>query len=127
MKFISLFTKAPDHKKFGYKPRYWNKEEEERKEREERIRMEVAREKGLQLDPDADRDDSRHKTRIAGSFQAARRRSDKPKEELNKVLIRSGALLFLVLFLIAFLQWGNDALYGLILFIPLYFYMRFKR
>jgi hypothetical protein len=124
MKFISLFGKTPDHKKFGFKPRYWDQEAEERKEREERIRKEIERERGLQ--PDTDSPDS-YRERIAGSFQAARRRSDKPKEELNKVLIRSGALLFLVLFLMAFLQWGNDALYGLVIFIPLYFYMRFKR
>ncbi len=122
MKFISLFTKTPSHKQFRYKPRYWDEEEEKRKEREERIRKEIERERGLQ--PEGDRD---YRSRISGSFQAARRRSDKPKEELNRVLIRSGALLFLVLFLMAFLQWGKDALYGLIVFIPLYFYMRFKR
>lgn len=127
MKFISLFTKTPNHKQFRYKPRYWDKEEEERKEREERIRKEIERERGLQPDPDSYRDDGGYRPRITGSFQAARRRSDKPKEELNRVLLRSGALLFLVLFLMAFLTWGKDALWGLILFIPLYFYIRFKR
>ena len=122
MKFPSLFGKTPNHKHFSYKPRYWDKEAEERKEREDRIRREVERERGLTPEGDGD-----HRSRIVGSFQAARRRSDKPKEELNRVLLRSGVLLFMVLFLMAFLQWGKVALYGLIVLVPLYFYARFKR
>lgn len=123
MKFISLFTKTPNHKRFNYTPRYWDQEAEERKEREERIRREIEREKGIQAEGEA----GDYRTRITGSFHTARRRSDKSKGELNLVLLRSGTLLFLVLFLMAFLQWGKDALYGLLVFVPVYFYFRFKK
>jgi len=122
MKFISLFTKAPNHKRFSYKPRYWDEQAEERKEREERIRAEIERERGQQPETN-----NSYRSRIAGSFHAARRRSDKSPQELNTVLLRSGVLLFLVLFLMAFLQWGKDALYSLLVFVPVYFYFKFKK
>mgnify|MGYP000909000812 CR=1 FL=1 len=122
MKFISLFTKTPEHKRFSYKPRYWDQEAEERREREERIRRELEREQGIVPESTGD-----YRGRIAGSFQSARRRSNKPASERRTVLLRSGALLFLVLFLMAFLQWGKDALYIFFLFIPVYFYFRFKK
>lgn len=123
MKFISLFTKTPSHKRFGYKPRYWDPAAEERKEREERIRKEIERERGI-----APQDtDQGYRDRIAGSFHNARRRSNKSSGELNAVLLRSGVLLFLVLFLMAFLTWGKDALYALLIFVPVYFYFKFKK
>lgn len=124
MKFISLFTKTPNHKRFGYKPRYWDPEAEERKEREDRIRKEIERERG-QTEPTEEGED--YRARIAGSFHASRRRSNKSPGELNSVLLRSGVLLFLVLFLMAFLTWGKDSLYALIVFVPIYFYFKFKK
>jgi Flp pilus assembly protein TadB len=122
MKFISLFTKTPNHKRFNYTPRYWDQAAEERKEREERIRRELEREQGLNPSSDPD-----YRSRIAGSFHSARRRSNKSSGELNAVLLRSGVLLFLVLFLMAFLTWGTDSLYALLIFIPVYFYFKFKK
>jgi Flp pilus assembly protein TadB len=122
MKFISLFTKTPNHKRFNYTPRYWDQAAEERKEREERIRRELEREQGLNPSGDPD-----YRSRIAGSFHSARRRSNKSSGELNSVLLRSGVLLFLVLFLMAFLTWGTDSLYALLIFIPVYFYFKFKK
>jgi hypothetical protein len=119
MKIISLFTKAPQHQKFNYRPRYYDPTKDEMAEREERIRKEIARERGeLQ-------DDVGHRTRIAGSFQAARKRS-KPTAEKSAVLMRFGVLLFMALLLIAFLQWGKPALYGAAVFIPVYLYMKFR-
>ena len=47
MKIISLFTKAPQHQRFSYKPRYYNPQQDEMKEREERIRKELERERAL--------------------------------------------------------------------------------
>lgn len=122
MKFISLFTKTPNHKRFNYTPRYWDQAAEDRKEREERIRRELEREQGLNPSSDPD-----YRSRIAGSFHSARRRSNKSSGELNAVLLRSGVLLFLVLFLMAFLTWGTDSLYALLIFIPVYFYFKFKK
>lgn len=122
MKFVSLFTKTPNNKRFSYTPRFYDQKAEERKEREERIRREIEREQGTQSDTSPD-----HRVRIAGSFHAARKRSDKGKGELNAVLLRSGLLLFLTLFLMAFLTWGKEALYGLLVFVPVYFYLKFRK
>ncbi len=122
MKFISLFTKTPTHKRFAYKPRYWDQEAEERREREERIRRELEREKGI-----APEDVGDYRARMTGSFQSARRRSNKSKAELNSVLLRSAVLLFLVLFLMAFLTWGKDAMYVLIVFIPVYMFFKLRK
>lgn len=88
-------------------------------ERENRIRIELEREKGKTEDL------NQYRSRIAGSFQAARRRS-KSSAEPNAVMIRLGVLLFLALFIMAFIQWGKPALYSLFLFIPFYFYLKFK-
>jgi len=122
MKFVSLFSKIPNHKKFNYTPRYYDQEAEERKEREERIRREIEREKGMHPEDSGD-----YRSRIAGSFHSARRRSNKSKSALNTVLLRSSVLLFLTLFIMAFLTWGKDALYSLIIFVPVYFYFRLKK
>jgi hypothetical protein len=119
MKIISLFTKAPQHQKFNYRPRYYDPTKDEMAEREERIRKEIARERGeLQ-------DDGGYRTRIAGSFQAARKRS-KPTAEKSAVLMRFGVILFMVVLLFAFLEWGRPALYGAVVFIPVYLYMKFR-
>jgi hypothetical protein len=120
MKIISLFTKAPQHQKFNYRPRYYDPSKDEMAEREERIRKEIARERGELLE-----DNGGYKTRIAGSFQAARKRS-KPTAEKSAVIMRFGVLLFMALLLIAFLQWGKPALYGAAFFIPVYLYMKFR-
>jgi hypothetical protein len=120
MKIISLFTKAPQHQKFSYRPRYYDPSKDEMKEREERIRKEIERERGVVV-----KADEGYRTRIAGSFQAARKRS-KPTAEKSAVLVRFGAILFMVLLLFAFLEWGRPALYGAFLAIPIYFYMKFR-
>jgi len=122
MKFISLFSKAPGHKQFSYKPRYWDQAAEERREREDRIRREVEREQGITQEGTGD-----YRSRITGTFQSTRKRSNKSKSELNTVLLRSGVLLFMVLLLMAVLQWGRDALYLFLIFVPVYIYFKFKK
>jgi hypothetical protein len=42
MKLPTLFTKTPNYKRFAYTPRHYDPLEEERKEREERIRRELS-------------------------------------------------------------------------------------
>ena len=120
MKFFSIFTKAPQHQRFQFKPRYYDPQREEMQERENRIRIELAREQGNLSDNSAI-----HRTRIAGAFQAARRRSN-PSQSGQTVLIRLGALLFISVFLIAFITWGKVVLYSLFLFLPVYFFLRFR-
>ncbi len=119
MKFLSVFTKTPSHQRFNYTPRYWNPQKEEMQEREARIRRE------LKLDEEKGPGD--YRSRIAGSFHAARKRSKPTGDSLNATLLRFGIILFLVLFVISYLQWGQVALYGFAIFIPLYFYLKFKK
>jgi hypothetical protein len=120
MKIISLFTKAPTHQKFSYRPRYYDATKDEMAEREARIKKEIERERGV-----ANEEQPQHRSRIAGSFQAARKRS-KSGVETSAVLVRFGAILFMVLLLFAFLEWGKPALYGAFLAIPIYFYMKYR-
>lgn len=120
MKFFSLFTKTPTHQRFNYTPRYWDPKKEEMMEREARIRKELKMEE--------ERDSSRdYRSRISGSFQSARKRSKQTSESLNATLLRFGILLFLVLFVIAYLQWGRAAFFGFALFVPFYFYLKLKK
>jgi hypothetical protein len=81
MKFPSLFTKTPSYKRFGYTPRFYDPKEEERREREERIRKELSL---------VDAEQEVHRTRIAGSFKEARRmtsRQSDPSASLLRIII----------------------------------------
>jgi hypothetical protein len=120
MKFISLFTKAPNHQRFNYTPRYYDPVKEEWEERESRIKNEVERERGKAIE------ESTYRTRIAGSFQAARKRGSSSPAGGNATMMRLVIILFMVVFIMAFLQWGRPVLYSLFALVPLYFYTRFK-
>jgi cytochrome c-type biogenesis protein CcmH/NrfG len=119
MKIISLFTKAPQHQRFSYRPRYYDPAKDEQTERELRIKKEIDRERGIIQETTG------HHSRIAGSFQAARKRS-KPTAESSTVVMRLGVLLFIALLIVAYLQWGKPVLYVGAIFIPVYLYMKFK-
>jgi hypothetical protein len=70
MKFIQIFTKTPNHKKFSYSPRFYDPREEERKERESRIQKELA-DKAEEVQQSEE--DYSHRQRIAGSFRQAKK------------------------------------------------------
>jgi hypothetical protein len=124
MKFPSLFAKTPQNQRFNYKPRFYDPLKEELKEREERIRKELELENGVSEDGER----SAYRSRIAGSFQAARKRSKtNANNPPNAALMRTASLLFIVLFLIAYLQWGKPALYLAFLIVPFYLYAKFKK
>ena len=120
MKIISLFTKTPKYQRFSYTPRFYDAKKEEMEAREKRIKSELETKKGDEVDL------TQHRSIIAGSFHAARKRS-KPSTTPNAAILRSVVLLFLVLFLMAFLTWGTVALYGFLLFVPVYVYLKFKK
>lgn len=121
MKFNGLFTKTPAHKRFNFTPRHYDPREEEMKEREERIRKEV--EAGLRKETEEDL--LRHQSRIKGSFQAARKRSIQ-KNEPSAAVLRTLITLFIVIELWAYLQYGNAALYGLLLIVPFYLFLKLR-
>jgi len=119
MKIPSLFTKAPNHKRFSYAPRFYDPQDEERKEREERIRNELKVVGGEQ-------ETAPYRSRIAGSFKAAKKTSGRmgsPSASLLRIII----LTFLAIWLIAYLQFGSIAIYALLLFVPFYLYLKFKK
>jgi hypothetical protein len=122
MKFLSVFTKAPKHQRFNYSPRFYDPLKEELEERESRIKLEIAREKGT-LKPE---DLNGYRGRISGAFQTARKRSNPVSAGTSATMLRLGIFLFLTIFIIAFLEFGRPALYSLLLVVPLYLYLKFK-
>jgi hypothetical protein len=119
MKLPTLFTKTPNYKRFSYAPRFYDAQEEERKEREERIRKELALQgKDTEVAP--------YRSRIAGSFKTAKKtagRMGNPNASLLRIII----LTFLSIWLIAYLQFGSVAIYGLLLFVPFYLFLKFRK
>jgi len=96
---------------------YYNPQEEERKEREGRIKSE--------LNPDQTSDQP-YKSRIAGSFQAVRKKHAAQAISGNVAIMRTLILLALVLLVIGYLQFGNDVIYGLFVLVPLWLFMKLK-
>jgi hypothetical protein len=119
MKFPTLFGKIPKYQKFNFTPRFYDADKEEREARERRIRRELELEKS---------DDVRgYQDRIKGSFHSARKRSQATSSDLRASIIRIALLLFMVILIMAFLQWGSVALYGGFVIVPVYFWLKFKR
>ena len=119
MKLPSLFGRTPKHQKFSFEPRFYDPKKEEMQERENRIRQELENEKHKTVDG--------YRSRIQGSFHSARKRAQATSSDLQSALIRTVVLLFLVVFIIAYLQWGNMALYGFLVFIPFYAWLKFRK
>ncbi|HEY8511530.1 MAG TPA: hypothetical protein VIL31_06200 [Cyclobacteriaceae bacterium] len=125
MKFPSFFTKVPKHKKFSFTPRFYDEREYELKEREERIRKELESRKAAG-DPVEDVDPSMfgYRERIAGSFRSSSRRSLQGRTPPSAILMRFVIFTFLAVWVVAYLEYGNVAFYGLLLIFPIYFLMR---
>jgi hypothetical protein len=119
MKLPTLFGRTPKHQKFAFEPRFYDSKKEEREERERRIRLE--------LENDQNKTVTGYETRIKGSFHSARKRSSASSADLQASLIRIVILLFLVAFLVAYLQWGSVALYGFLVIIPVYAWLKFRK
>jgi Flp pilus assembly protein TadB len=124
MKIPSLFIKTPKHRRFNFIPRHYDPVEEERKQREERIRAELgmtAKEKH-ELEAEA----LGYRQRIAGSFRGAKKTST-AQADPSAGLLRLLVLTFLAVWLIAYLHYGSIALYALFLIVPFYLYLKFRK
>ena len=119
MKIPTLFGRTPRHQKFSFEPRFYDSRKEEQKERENRIKQELENEKNKTVEG--------YQSRIQGSFHSARKRSSATSADLRTALIRIGVLLFLVTMIVAYLQWGSHALYGFLIFVPLYAWLKFRK
>lgn len=130
MKIFQLFTKTPSYKRFNYTPRYYNPEEEERKARIKNIENEfnasVEKEKEIASDPETV--DTGYRTRIHGSFSRARQANVKTgKGETSPMLLRLALLLIITIGLIGYMEYGQIAVYGVILtIVPLFLFLKFR-
>jgi hypothetical protein len=129
MKLFQLFTKTPNYKKFNYVPRYYNPEEEERKERNERIKREVnAAVQAPIEEPAPPATYSGYQSRIRGSFNKARDAKGAASSDTSPMLIRLALLLVLTVGLIGYLQYGMAAVFGVALvIIPMFLYLKFRK
>lgn len=126
MKFPQLFTKIPKHRRFDYTPRHYDPQEDERKEREFRIRQELAREGRVSENSPAE-ESYNYRARIAGSFKSAKRTST-PQKDPTANMIRLIITLILTVGLVGYLQFGKTALIVVaFVFIPFYLYLKFRR
>ena len=125
MKFIQLFTKIPNYKRFDYIPRHYDPKEEERKERELRIRRELMdQEQKQKLEDDAVYG---YRSRISGSFRNAKK-TVAPQADPSSSMIRLIITLIITMGLIGFLQFGKVALVAVALvIIPFYLYLKFRK
>jgi Flp pilus assembly protein TadB len=119
MKFPTLFTKTPPHKRFSFQPRYYDPQEEEQREREQRIKKELK-------ENETEEDLLSHRSRIAGSFRQAKKTTGKQSDSSTAIL-RTLILTFLVIWLIAYLHYGTPAIYALFVLVPVYIYFRFLK
>ena len=125
MKFPQIFTKIPNYKRFGYTPRHYDPKEEERKERELRIKRELLSEE--EKNRLSEEEEFGYRTRISGSFKTAKK-TVTPQADPSATMIRMVILLVLTVGLIAFLQFGTVALIiTFLLFIPFYLYLKFRK
>jgi Flp pilus assembly protein TadB len=125
MKLPTLFTKIPKYKRFNYEPRWYDPQDEQRKEREERIRQELKQQGEAETEKVAE-ELNEYRSRIAGSFKSARRTASRQADPSSGIL-RLILTTFLVIWLIAFLHFGNVAFYGLALVIPFYLFLKLRK
>ena len=125
MKFPQIFTKIPNYKRFGYTPRHYDPKEEERKERELRIKRELMSEQGQEELIEEDKHG--YRTRISGSFKTAKK-TVTPQADPSSTMVRLIITLIITLGLLAFIEFGKIALIGVALvFIPFYLYLKFRK
>jgi Flp pilus assembly protein TadB len=126
MKLPTLFNKTPNYKRFAYSPRHYDPVEEERKEREERIRREISL--GKDNNEEKEQDDTHgYRTRITGSFRTAKKTATVQRDP-SASMIRLVILMVLTVGVLGYIEYGNVALYGIALvFVPFYLYLKFRK
>jgi hypothetical protein len=126
MKFLQIFNKTPRYKKFNYTPRFYNPEEEEMKERVQRIEREL----NASAQPSEESKESDYRARIRGGFNRARQANagGAVTQSSSPVLLRFAILLILTVGFIGYLQYGLVALYGIAaLIVPIFLYLKFRK
>ena len=122
MKLPSLF-KIPSHQRFNYTPRYYDEIKEDIQERTERIRRELEQEGVLERSGN-EQETGEYKSRISGSFS---RRAQYRKSVNRSSLIQFGIFILLMGGFVGYLFYGSDVIYGFLLLVPLYAFLRLKK
>lgn len=105
-------------------PRHFDPLEEERKEREERIRQELDLGERKKMEEETLH---AYRSRITGSFKTAKKTATVQRDPTANAL-RLIVLLIVTIGLIAFIQYGKIAIYGVLAaFIPLYLYLKYRK
>jgi hypothetical protein len=121
MKLPSIF-KAPRHQRFSIQPRYYDPVKEE-------IEARIARIRGEMNGEDGDEPEHIHaeyiKSRISSGFQRRTRPSAGKKD--NSTILRLVIIGVLFGGVAGFIQYGNDVVYGMLLLVPLYLFLRLKK
>lgn len=124
MKFSQLFTKIPNYKRFAYTPRHYDPVEELIKEREEKIRQELNLEQKNKMEEEITH---AYRSRIVGSFKTAKKTATVQRDPSANML-RLVILLVITVGLIAYIQYGPVAIYGVaFVIIPVYLYLKFRK
>jgi hypothetical protein len=129
MKFLQIFNKTPNYRKFNFNPRFYNAEEEERQQRISRVEHEVkatmAKEQGDQLSAP---DPTAHRSRIKGAFRQANQNSGPSGTTASPLLLRFAILLTLVLGFMGYLEYGPKVFYAMgVGILALYGFFKFRR
>ena len=106
-------------------PRHYDPKEEERKERELRVRAELMDDEAKKkMEEDAEHG---YRSRISGSFRTAKN-TVSPQADPSSSMVRLVITLIITLGLIGFIQYGRIALIGVALvIIPFYLYLKFRK
>jgi t-SNARE complex subunit (syntaxin) len=90
---LPSFIKLPRHKKFAYRPRYYDEAKEEMKDRVERIKQEIEREEG--------------KDTVSAGGESMRRsiKSRWRKDSYGKTVKNSNYRVMIILFIILLILW----------------------
>jgi len=127
MKFPS-FIRVPKYKRFNIEPRYYDPVKEEIEQRTERIRLDLEHEQRaerMQYNPDQTAEQLQQDTgrRIKLERPIERHR----KEDFRSAFIQAGIFIFFIGTVFGFLYYGTQVFWALLVFIPIYLFVRFKR
>ncbi len=121
MKLPSIM-KTPKYQKFHITPRYYDPIKEDMDQRRENIKRELAAQGKLADDNVLDAPLSNHSHHLRGAFS-----SRKPSSTRSTSLLQLGLITFLTILCFGYLHYGNNIFYSLLMFIPLYIILRWKK
>jgi hypothetical protein len=109
MKIPSL-SKLPNYKKFTYEPRYYDPVKEEIRLRTKEIQHQLTEDSSL-----------KYRTNISRAFNR------KTRKTYHSNMMQSGFVLLFVATMAGYIYFGPYVLYGLLILIPFYIFLKLRR